>query len=652
MSDRIEVTAEPAELILLPGETGEVSASIRNLGQTVDQMILSVEGLDESWYTIPVSSVALFPNDQDNLKITIHPPKTSESGSHPFQINVASQEDPSEIATAQVAIEIKALLEVGMEISPLSLAGRKASYQIVAANPGEREATVKLLASDPKNRLRYRFQLDRLTVDAAGRSGTSLEVRLGWMAFLGGEKPFEFKVAALPPGGDAPVQDFCPYCGRKLKPVSGTALIFCPHCDHLLNEKAKFTSAEFVRTPLIKGLPRIGLPSWFYRKPVISSFEVATDDKREFKLTWAVKRAKEVTLDSDVVKSEGEMTVRPAGVTEYTITVANKRRSVSQTLEVHPLPIAAEKPSDRIRASLSQTELQVQAGTVPTQATLQLQNMGEIVDKFLVEVVGLDSAWYGLSASSVALMPQATDQVQIPFHPPKQEGVKAGKYPFAINVRSESVPGEVTTVLGQLEILPFPEFTLQIRPVRINCRRKGVFRIELTNVGVSDITFNLEASDMEEGCRFGFKDNAPVLPAWKSIEIPMKTKPKRGSFVGEKKVYNIGVTASDGSNSQTGNCDLTHKPLFSSWKTFFKLIRAIVMIVIVAVLIYLAIHWGGGWNQLTSDPGRWAEELTDEWPPWEKPFDVLKSEEGSLVSPDDSPQINERAPVPRKPNIP
>ncbi|MFO8009707.1 MAG: hypothetical protein R6U89_02730 [Dehalococcoidia bacterium] len=628
MPERTELMVEPSSVTMLPGETVEIKANIRNLSQTVDQLVITVEGIDPTWYTIPVSSVALFPNDQDSLSISLHPPRAAErsAGTYTLTIKVTSQEDPSHVATAEVAVELKAVLEVEVGITPENLAGRKGTYQVTINNPGDQPATVQLVASDFKNRLRYAFNMSRLTVEGGARSGASLEVGLRWLAMLGGEKTFEFKVAAMP-ADEIPSPAFCPYCGKGIKPKNLASRVFCPHCSQNLSEKAKVATANFIRTPLIKGLPKISFP-WFTRKPVVQNFEAATEDKREFILSWSVKRAKAVMLGTESVDNEGEKSVFPDEPATYTLTASNKGKSVSQSVQVHPLPVPKET-SERIRASLSPAELQVHAGTVPGQATLHLQNMGEIVDKFLIDIAGLDTSWYSTSASSVALMPQASDQVQISFQPPKKEGVRAGKYPYVIRVRSESVPEDITAVTGELHILPLPEFKLQVRPFRVTCRKKGTFRIGLSNTGVSDINFNLEATDMEEGCRFRFEDSAPAVAAWKAAEVPMRTKPKRGWFVGEKKAYNVTVTASDGTNSQTGNCELTHKPLFGSWKTVFKIIRAVVVIIIIVVIVYLAIHWGGGWSQLTSDPGRWAEELTDEWPPWKGPFDEIAGEEST-----------------------
>jgi uncharacterized membrane protein len=247
---------------------------------------------------------------------------------------------------------------------------------------------------------------------------------------------------------------------------------------------------------------------------------------------------------------------------------------------------------------------------VPVPATLQIQNLGEIVDKFLVEVEGLDETWYSRSASSIALMPQATDQVQISFLPPKRKGVKARVYPFAVTVRSQSTPEEAASVTGELEVLPAVEFKVGIHPYRVSCRRKGTFRVSLANVGVSDANFSLEATDLDEGLRFHFKDENPVVTAWKTVEVPMIARSKRGSMVGEKKRYDVTVTAIAGEGKmQSANCELYHRPFIGSWRPILRAIRAIVVIGAIAVVVYFVLQWGGGWKTLTSSPQTWVNQL-------------------------------------------
>jgi len=489
MANIIEASIEPAIVSLLAGETAEITASVRNLGQTVDQFTIDVDGLDTNWYTIPVSSVALFPNDQDNMRILLHPPKAAEDkpGHYSFHITVVSQENPDEIASTDVSIEIKALLELELQISPERAVGRMAVYQVLVINPRDSQAVVRLEAVDDRQRLCYRFDTSILTVPGGGQADTALEVKPSRLAFFGGEKPFVFRGGVvLREEADHATSQFCMYCGHKFHPsydeipIIGpwygnkirerysAAPIFCSCCSRRLRVDAKTAEAEFVRTswtnslrgPKFKWLKRIRFPRIRFpscsRQPVIDTFEVTTKDEREFMISWSVSKAREVKLDNEDVDTTGEIYVRPAETTTYTLTAINRRKSASESIEVHPLPLPRETSAERINASLSPTAIKVQAGTVPAQAMLQIQNLGDIVDKFTVEIEGIDESWYKRSASSVALMPQATDQVQIAFHPPKKEGVRAGEYPFVVSVRSQSAPEDVTIVAGQIEVLPGP----------------------------------------------------------------------------------------------------------------------------------------------------------------------------------------------------
>lgn len=176
MATKIEVTVAPTAFVIAAGDTSEATATLRNRGQTVDQLTLKIDGLDPSWYTLPVSSVALFPNDQDNLRIVLHPPMVAETkaGSHPFRITVSSQENPGEIVTLDLAIEIKPLPGLEFGISPQRIAGRKGAYRITVKNMGDSEARLSLKANDAHGGLRYSFQPPTLSVPGRGGAEATL----------------------------------------------------------------------------------------------------------------------------------------------------------------------------------------------------------------------------------------------------------------------------------------------------------------------------------------------------------------------------------------------------------------------------------------------------------------------------------------------
>jgi hypothetical protein len=549
---------------------------------------------------MPTSSVALFPNDQDNLKVLIHPPKTAKTkaASKSCSVKVTSRDNPEAVAVAKLVINLEALPELEVAILPQSDVGRKGYYQISVSNPINSEVKIKLSASDAQRRLWYHLHPKSLTIPPAGQSEAILEVRFGWLDYLKfGEKRVNFQVVTLHPATD------------QSKTLIGE-LIGVPWYKPLTK----------IRLPHIR-LPHITLP-WLKRPPSIKSFTAITDDNREYKIGWSVQKADEIKLDDVVVESQGEVTISLREPTEYTITATNKYGTRSKTLEIIPRRAPKVEVSEHLSATLSPTHIQAQAGGVPIQALLKVQNTGEIVDKYLIEVEGLDESWYSRSTSSIALMPQTEEQLQLLFQPPKKRGVKAKIYPFAIVLRSQSRPEDVTSITGQLEVLPSVEFKIAVLPFRITSQKKGKYRVAIENIGVSDASLELEATDLDEGLQFRFKKQNVVVAAWTKTEVPMVVKPKRGSTVGERKRYDITVTGIDSDGkTQTANAELHHRPTMGSYRTIFRILKIVIYVAVIVGLVILLKYWGGGWPWEVGI-GLWFDNIWEalkDFLPWMEP---------------------------------
>ena len=574
IASKVQVTVIPTAFAMAAGNFAEATATIRNLGQTVDQFLISIEGLNPDWYDLTVSSVALFPNDEEVLKLVIHPIKTTEfkAGSYPFQLVVVSQENPNEKVNVDLALEVKAVSEPKLDITPQRIIGRKGEYKIIASNPGEETIVLQLDAVDDEAVLRYDLQPKLLTIPGGSSLESNLKAKLAWIDFFIRERVCDFQILATLTGIDA------------VKTVSG----------------------QLVIVPWYKSLPRLRLPHiklpWLKRRPTIISFKATSEDRRKFKLTWSVEQAREVKLDGKDIDPQGEREINPTETESYVLTASNKYGNASQTVDVYPIPAVTEKASDLVRVSISPAELEVSAGGVPAIATLEVQNFGKIVDRFSMEIQGIAESWYSRSASTIALMPQATNQVQISFHPPKIKGVKSGVYDFAVAVRSQVVPGESAIVTGRLKVSPSVEFAMNVTPVRVSCRRKGNFRVIVANRGVSDLDLVIEASDYEEGLRFRIKNMGPLIAAWETIEVPVVAKPKRSSVVGQTKRYDITIAARtpDG-NSQSVHCEMYHRPLIGSWRP----IRVIIILVVIVFVLHYVAGLGGGWSELIKNPMEW-----------------------------------------------
>ncbi|MFC1946729.1 hypothetical protein ACFLXY_02280 [Chloroflexota bacterium] len=574
MAETIRVIVDPTSISVTAGDITEVPATISNIGNTVDQFTFSIEGLEADWYNLSASSVALFPNDQETLKIFIHPqePVEHKPGSYDFQLIVTPQEQPENTVKVALTLEVIIAPELQFEIVPQQITGRSGNYKVKVTNPGETSVQVHLDTVDDEAILHYDLHPEELTVPANSQSESTLKVRLGWLDFFTSERECKFQVSAAISDSD------------EVKSVNG---ILATTAWYRPLQKLKF--------------PHISLP-FFRRVPEIIEYNVATDDRKKYVLAWSVKRATEVTINDMDVKRWGNIELTPLGMTSYIIRASNKYGNVTQTIDVNPLVIPKIQTSDRIRVTSSQTEMEVHAGGGKVVSTVEIQNMGEIVEKYFVEISGIEASWYTQSASSISLMPQATGQVQLSFQPPKTKGVRSGVYPFAVTVRSHSLQEDKTVVIGQLEVLPSPEFTMSVTPIRISCRRKGRFRIRLINKGVTDSNIFLEASDYEEKLRFRLEEVNPLVKAWQTVEVPVGITPKRGTFVGENRRYDITVSAriTEG-NIQTVHCEMYHRPLLNSWRP----VKILVGLIILFIVIHYVVGLGDGWGDLFSDPQEW-----------------------------------------------
>lgn len=572
MAETIHVIVEPTSFHITAGDMAEATAIISNIGNTVDQFTFSIEGLETDWYNFSATSVALLPNDQETLKIFIHPKDENKPGSYDFQLVVTSQERPENTQRVELSLEVNVAPELLFEITPQQVTGRNGKYKVLVKNPGGTSVRVHLDTVDDEAMLHYTLQPGELTVPANGQSESSLKVRLRWLDFFTRDRVCTFQVSAA-------ISD-----SEQVKSIDGKLAITAWY--------RPFQRFKFLR---------ISLP-FLRRLPNITEFGASTGDSKKYILSWSVKRATKVTIDDMDVKPLGNLELTPQGMTSYLINASNKYGNVTRTIDVNPVVIPISQTSDRIRVTLSQTEMEVHTGGGQAISTLGIQNTGEIVEKYFIEISGIDTSWYYQSASSISLMPQDTGQVQLVFQPPKTKGVRSGVYPFAVTVRSYSLQEDKTVVIGQLEILPSLEFTMSIAPVRISCRRKGRFRIKLVNRDVTDSNISLEASDYEEKLKFRLAEVDPLVKAWETVEIPVGVIPKSGKFVGENKRYDITVSAkmTEG-NVQTVHCEMYHRPFLNSWRP----VKILVGLVILFIVIHYIVGLGDGWDDLFGGPQEW-----------------------------------------------
>jgi len=194
----VQVTLEPDLLQIAAGESALLSLQALNGQNRVDHFVVHVEGIPESWYTLPEQPLRLAPGDTGTLNVRFHPPRTpvSRAGDHPFTVHVVSQADSNVRAQATGTLRILPFSETRVSLKPTSFVN-KGQAHIAVANLGNAPETVMLTASDPANALDLPTRSSQLTLQPGQQQEIVLPIKpKGKRPLMGTRQTHSFVVQA------------------------------------------------------------------------------------------------------------------------------------------------------------------------------------------------------------------------------------------------------------------------------------------------------------------------------------------------------------------------------------------------------------------------------------------------------------------------
>ena len=205
MSEKISVTLSPDRLQVGPGESVETTVTIKNASDVVEAYSIVIEGIDPEWCTLSVSSLSLFPGDQEQVRLTIQPPKTTagKAGTYNVIIKVASRRDATIESTAQLAVEVGRFLLFDLDLSPKKARGRKGSYRVIITNSGNVPTTYTLSGEDAEDMCRFEFKSQAAKVEPGATVEVPLVVNPKKKPFTGRAKAYSFKITVTPHASEA-----------------------------------------------------------------------------------------------------------------------------------------------------------------------------------------------------------------------------------------------------------------------------------------------------------------------------------------------------------------------------------------------------------------------------------------------------------------
>ena len=179
MSANIKILMASSRLEVGAGEAVETTISLKNQGQIVDQFAIKIEGLDPLWWSLSTSSVSLFPGDQDEIKLTIRPPRDADAraGNYEFRVKVISQSNTQDFTSLEGYLTLRGFTVWEAEMSPTKVKGQSGVYHIKLVNNGNADIPLNFECKDPEEELIFKFDKNTVSVPAGNTAQANLTVK-------------------------------------------------------------------------------------------------------------------------------------------------------------------------------------------------------------------------------------------------------------------------------------------------------------------------------------------------------------------------------------------------------------------------------------------------------------------------------------------
>jgi len=408
MSANIVLSLSSTKLEVAPGESIETTITIRNQSKIVDQFGIRIQGLDPTWWTLSNPSISLFPGDQGETKLTIHPPKEAESkaGSYTFQVRAVSQANAEEMTEEEAYLVLRGFLVWDVEMSPTKVVGRSGTYRLTASNSGNTDITLIFEGKDAEEALDYTFSHKKVTVPAGESALITLKLNPKKK-----EKGKLHNFQVLARLAEAKVSS------KEAKTIDGQFEYQrrWPWKWILLGVAIAVVAFLVWKFLIPPSLPVIN--SFTADPEIIAVGEGST-------LSWDVSGATTVTIDQEVENVEldpsaGTFTVSPTTTTNYTLQAINRAGNITDTVQIRVLPVINSFTTDR--ESITVGEDSTLSWNVSGATTISLYSEGEPSIVILPNHTGTrivsptTTKTYTLEASNEA--GSVTDTVQIKVLP-------------------------------------------------------------------------------------------------------------------------------------------------------------------------------------------------------------------------------------------
>lgn len=220
---------------------------------------------------------------------------------------------------------------------------------------------------------------------------------------------------------------------------------------------------------------------------------------------------------------------------------------------------------------------------------VSVQNAGNIVDVFTIEVSGVDPDWVVVSPASVSLFPGDTSSGTVEFTLPRHSETAAGEYTAVVTVTSRKDPTDTISAEIALEVSAYYGLEASITPAK-RTGATGEFAVSLRNTGNSPLDVKLDGSDREGLCKFLMEPDSPAVEPGGSADTRVVVTPGSRPLRPPSRSYQLTFKATppDGTAHPVSmHAEFEATPRLPSW----AIPAAIACVAVVALIVVAAIFF-------------------------------------------------------------
>ena len=195
------MTAAPLLVELPVGQPARLTVSITNTSSMIDAYSVRAFGLDPQWMEVSSGRLSLFPAEVGTVDISVSLPDDFPAGLRHIAVHVQSENDPTEFALAQIALDVGTRSRTTLRVDPVTVTGgSNAHFALVVANEGNSTVQVRPDGVDPEDVLDIGFDPSTVLLPPGHREVVQANVH-GGRPWFGQPKP---RLLSFSLGPDSP----------------------------------------------------------------------------------------------------------------------------------------------------------------------------------------------------------------------------------------------------------------------------------------------------------------------------------------------------------------------------------------------------------------------------------------------------------------